>query len=60
MNKRTVTLGGIRMGAFKGKNAKILTMLVSISVIIVFAYVGFSNKNEQKANEEAQRRILQN
>ncbi len=43
------------MGAFKGKNAKILTMLVSISVIIVFAYVGFSNKNEQKANEEAQK-----
>ena len=43
------------MGAFKGKNAKLLTMLVSISVIIVFAYIGFSNRNEEKANEEAQK-----
>lgn len=43
------------MGAFKGKNAKLLTMVVSISVIIVFAYIGFSNRNEEKANEEAQK-----
>ena len=43
------------MGAFKGKNAKILTMVVAISVMVVFAYIGFSNKNEQKANEEAQK-----
>lgn len=43
------------MGAFKGKNAKFLTMLVSIAVIVVAAYIAISNKNEQKAIDEAQK-----
>lgn len=41
------------MGAFKGKNAKMLTMMVAIMVIVVFAYMGFSKENEEKAKEEA-------
>ncbi|MBE5936350.1 MAG: hypothetical protein E7262_11335 [Lachnospiraceae bacterium] len=43
------------MGAFRGKNARLLTMIVAIAVIVVFAYITISNKNEQKANEEAQK-----
>ena len=43
------------MGAFKGKNAKFLTMLVSIAFIVVAAYIAISNRNEQKAIDEAQK-----
>ena len=44
------------MGAFKGKNAKWLTMLVAISVIIVLTFVSYQKKQRQeemKKEEEA-------
>ena len=37
------------MGAFKGKNAKWLTMFVAICVVIVLTYVGFEKKQSEKA-----------
>lgn len=37
------------MGAFKGKNAKMLTMLVAIAVVIVLTYVAFQKKQSEKA-----------
>lgn len=37
------------MGAFKGKNAKMLTMLVAIAVVIVLTYVAFQKKQSDKA-----------
>ena len=43
------------MGAFKGKNAKILTMVVAIAALVVVAFVNVSKKNEEKANETAQK-----
>lgn len=43
------------MGAFKGKNAKLLTMIVAIAVLVVAAYLAVSNKNEEKAMTEAQK-----
>lgn len=44
------------MGAFKGKNAKWLTMLVAISVVVVLTYVGFEKKQTEKVlqSEEKQ------
>ena len=36
------------MGAFKGKNAKWLTMLVAISVVVVLTYVGFEKRQSEK------------
>ena len=43
------------MGAFKGRNAKILTMVVAIAALVVVAFVNVSKKNEEKANEAAQK-----
>lgn len=42
------------MGAFKGKNAKWLTMLVAVSVVIVLTFVSYQKKqaNEAVKNEE--------
>lgn len=36
------------MGAFKGKNAKWLTMLVAISVVIVLTFVSYQKKQTEK------------
>ena len=37
------------MGAFRGKNAKMLTMVVAISVVIVLSYVAYEKKQSEKA-----------
>ena len=46
------------MGAFRGKNAKVLTMIVAIAILVVAAYVAVSNRNEEKAMTEAQKQNI--
>lgn len=39
------------MGAFKGKNAKMLTMVVAIAVVIVLSYVAYEKRQSEKATQ---------
>lgn len=46
------------MGAFKGKNAKWLTMVVAIAVLVVFAYISVTNKKQEKEMKEQSKEVL--
>lgn len=41
------------MGIFRGKNAKLLTMMTAIAVVIVLLYVGLTKKEEEKNSQLA-------
>lgn len=39
------------MGIFRGKNAKLLTMMTAIAVVVVLLYVGLTKKEEEKNSQ---------
>lgn len=43
------------MGAFKGKNAKWLTMLVAVSVVIVLTFVSIQKKQTREELEKEEK-----
>ena len=46
------------MGAFRGKNAKMLTMVVAISVVIVLSYVAYEKKQSEKAVQSEEKTAI--